>query len=165
MSLSTRFYLLLPHATENRLLLRMEERKWSLPYVEVPQDADVLDVGMVNRAVAQQFGGNVTAFHSMHVYGKPEPPFAVFTLENRDPGWTPSNSSVWCDGEGIYAQEWSSRVQQSVAKTWFEEKRSDYTPLLPWWERGWMQQAAAWIEERLSGLRLRQTAPIEQCKS
>src|SRR5579859_4030369 len=79
---TTRFYFLLPDADGTRLLLHRDDEAVSLPSLEMPRDADLLDVGPFNRAAQAQLGLEVTTLCSRHCYTKSEPSIVVFNLEN-----------------------------------------------------------------------------------
>src|SRR5579862_7829097 len=96
-SKTTRFYFLLPDAGRRRLLLRREGGSVTLPSLEMPRDADLLDVDCFNRAARAQLRLNVTTLNSWHSYSKPEPPIVVFALENHVPDPTFAAGVGWED--------------------------------------------------------------------
>jgi Ser/Thr protein kinase RdoA (MazF antagonist) len=150
-----RFRVLLPSQDGFRLLFDQTEEGLSLPALDVPDGADLLDAGLLAHAASRQFGIRATVLSSHVCFHPPDqPPIPVVTIENHTGGWIPPGAYRWRKHLDLAGETFLSEFQRDIALAWFEVNERWPDVLLPWWQPGWFSHAAYWTQQaiKLRGL-------------
>src|SRR4051794_1611774 len=107
---------LLPHPSEQRVLLLREEKGWSLPAVE----ADGGWFGYVGCSIARQLsaklGIEVTALRHIRSAS-----IDFCELENHSPDWTPPPNGRWVSAREVVDLPLAAAEQRPVLESWLRD--------------------------------------------
>lgn len=150
------YYLLIPHATEPRLLLLHDDQ---LPTFTSTELRYWQLVDHVNRA-ADQLEGDFTTLRCLKTaYDDVNKQYIrYYALENHDPTWQPKQGR-WVTREALGRL---GAEQRAIAEAWFDWYGNAGQADVPWYRPGWFDQADAWIR---ATLKLDSKARVEQLRS
>jgi hypothetical protein len=164
------YFVILPHASEPRVLMLFEQAGWSLPHFTLPERHMWQDVHHVNQAVRDQLRVDATTLRCLRAdYDRQTQRVRkVFIMENHSSAWALPKNGRWIglaelDKELVL----TAPEQRRLLEEWFawaaNAGRSELRA--PWYKPGWFKIAASWIHEQLVRLGLSMTAPAEQLRS
>jgi hypothetical protein len=162
------YFGLLPDGAGERLLLTEGEAGWSLPGFTGDERRFWQETEHVNRGMHDAYGAEVTCLRCVQTFREPESGGVVrlYSLDNHSPGWTPLPGARWVGESEWRGLPLAQGRQAAYIEGWFRERSSPPHPLrVPWGERGWFQEASAWIRARLSEYGVSLTGPIAQVRA
>lgn len=162
------YYTIIPHSTENSLLLLKGKKGWSLPHF-VPVEHHFGVVSHINQAMHNQFNVNVTVLRCIYNYFNPlnRQGSRVYALENHSLNWQLPADAHWITLDELHQLNLQIPAHYNLLIDWFKE-RENYQNLaeeIPWAIPGWFNLASNWIYSQLDRLGLIAISPIEQVKS
>ena len=172
--LPTRFddyYAIIPHPSNDSILLLNSEHGWTLPQATVPlspDDGRWRDAFRVNAAFQQSLGITITMLECLFV--SPFPALgqhgnSVFVMSNRDLEWVLPSHGAWVSHEDIATLPLVIPEHRPLLEQWWMKTHSHITDGLPWTQNGWFEEASAWMYIRLHEQGIGVTGPIEQTRS
>lgn len=162
------YYLLIPHATEARLLLLPSPAGWSLPHFR-SENRHLFAGEHIRGEVRTALGLDTALLRCLHAYIDPAIQrwrWAILVLENRDPGWQPPAGARWADAAALADLPPAHPEHGPLLGAWLAEETSgQVSPLRPAWERpGWLAEATAWLAEVLARRGQPLAGPVQQVK-
>lgn len=158
-------YLIVPHVEEEKLLVCTEEDYCTLPHFCACEHASGA-AGHINRWVDKELG--LRAITLRHIGDEADDVHQrvvrLYLLENRNPHWQPPENCRWSP-LGQLGEFDSARAGQrdKIAAALDELAQKDPPPeRLPWSQRGWYDEANAWIDSRAVEADCKRRDPIEQ---
>jgi len=163
----TNIYGILPHPTEPRILMRLEETGWVLPHVHLNEA--VWEAGRMSQALERELGIPTTGLRCAsncedEVKHRID---AVCVLETHGPIPEPLWSGQWVGRDQVANLRLALPEHRAVIGACLAEAESGVIPpcRAPWALPGWYAEAASWIQAQLAQLGYTLTGPIEQVKS
>ena len=162
------YYALVPHPSEPRILLLLEDNAYALPWVEViAASADDAFAQMLRR-FAHELGGSLTVLRSIarHVDEVARKAVVLLVMEHHRAARLPA-SARWLSREDLARRPLAQREQQVLIEHELREAEAGGMPPLraPWARPGWYAEAVAWIAAQLAHLDTPLEAPITQVRT
>jgi hypothetical protein len=155
---------IIPHPSEPRVLLLVEEGCWQLPRVPI-DDIWSADIGQISHAVRESLGISTTVLRSAYERADKAQRRAsmIYVLENRDPSWQPPAHGRWVERAELNDLQ---PEHCAVIEGYLAEVEHGSIPALrtQWCRVGWLDQAVAWITEQLAALDRPLVGPVAQVK-
>lgn len=162
------YYVVVPHASEARLLLFSSEDAWTLPRI-VSTYEDFRSAGHLNEAMKSQFGLDTLVARCMshHSSADGERQYRVYALENRSSDTEPPDGGRWVGREELAGLALDMPEHRDHLEMWFAERVDGLSPTLraPWAIHGWFDSAIEWIESSLEQSGIAPAGPIEQVRA
>lgn len=142
-------HFILPHPSEDRILVLADAFGWTLPQIRPEGDLDklfdVFEFGMKIQAVADCV---VVALccpyveEANHAHGHR----LIFVLENRDPSYQPPDGARWITSDELGSV--TPDYLRPTLENYFRERETGIYPRerLPWAVPGWQDEAHDWIK-------------------
>jgi hypothetical protein len=147
------YYILLPDHTNRRVLLQATPEGWSLPCFRFSQPHFWQEVGPLNEAVRQRFGVRVTTLNCVEIIDDEAAQASrfVYALENHDPDPSLRPDQCWLNAEALATLPVAWPEQQALVARWLAEDsaRAQSVRRAPWYNRGWLEGAATWVQQEL----------------
>ena len=159
-------HVILPHASQPRILALPHEKGWMLPRFEaenLPPDEqfDLFEYGMHAGAL---LGCATATLYCPYARAASEEQghHFVFVAENRDAAFEPPEGARWLSLDELSSIALSHEYLLPVIETWFRETASGIYPAErpPWAFPGWWDRAADWIKAQVAANGLRLTGEI-----
>lgn len=162
-SLPFTYYLVVLHPSEPKVFVTPHEAGWSLPSF-TPEVRDFRSVAHIGKALKEGWDIDGTVLRCLlhHYDADARHQHRVYLVECHD--GPASEHWVWMDQLGeVHAPE---DVVEAI-DAWAAEDRTGRTAELraQWARLGWFQEATRWIHDRLDGLELQTTGPVEQVRA
>jgi hypothetical protein len=134
-----------------------------LPTVEHADDWFAAAAGSVARQLSENLGIRLVPLREIEQSG-----LRICELENLSPERSPASGWRWVDRKAAAA---ALRPKppglRALVLTWFRQsgRPGPIVARPPWEQKGWYNEAVAWIEEQLARLDRTPTGPVEQVKT
>ncbi len=160
------YRVIIPHASEPRIVLLRDAAGWSLPHWETTERRPSAAAEYVNHAVRDLLGVDVTMLRCLP--HDPNPATGrverTYVMENHSPDWEPPSGGRWVTSGDLDHLTLAVPTQHDLLLRLFAEAEEGVIPPLraPWARPGWYQTAIDWIRARLTALGLTATGSIEK---
>ncbi len=157
-------YLLIPHPTEEQILLLADDVGHALPRYETAEPHYWQTVVSVNQLADQQLGLKLTTLRCIETLFGDEQIVMFYAMDgSRIPfDWIPPEGAIWATPSELGDLPTG---QMEVVNAWFQWTSSANLITTEWYRPGWFEKATAWIEEQFDDRGILMTAPIEQVRS
>ncbi len=165
------YYAIIPHPSNDCILLLNSEQGWTLPQATVPlspDDGRWRDAFRVNSAFQQSLGITITMLECLFVSPFPslgQHGSSVFAMSNHDVEWVLPSHGAWVSYEKVATLPLIMSEHRHLIEQWWMKTHSLVPDRLPWTQNGWFEEASAWIHAQLSEQGISVTGPIEQTRS
>ena len=163
------YYALVPHPSEPRILLLMEDDAYALPWVEViAASADDAFAQML-RQFARELGSSLTALRSIarHVDEAARQVVELLVMEHQGAAAQLPADARWLSREDLARRPLARLDLHTLVGQELRDAEDGVAPPLrsPWARPGWYAEAVAWIEAQLAHLGTPLEAPVEQVRT
>lgn len=148
-----RYYVLIPHTHEPRLLLFSSGQNsgtaaLSLPHFTRSRRYLWQDVDHINREILTQYALDVTTLRCLAIedhYAEAGYIALVYALENHSPQWTPPQGAAWYSREQLATLNFASDDERAYVEAWLDYRSSDHPQRVDWYRQEWFWVARAWL--------------------
>lgn len=152
------YYVVIPHTSDSRLLVRRTQAGYNLPHFESAEVRFWQAVDHVNRAVQEQLGLEVTTVRCLKV----DSHHKYYLTENHSPDWTSPEDMEWV----THAQVADLPLEQeAIIKEWIAWSTHDSPRRADWYQPSWFGAASAWMKGQLQQQGIEITGPVEQLRA
>lgn len=142
------YYLILPHASEARVLLVRDGHAWTLPRF-TPDVTDFRRVHHINNHAKELYGFDAAVQRCVaHRYDRDRrQQYRVYALENLSPAPHLPAGGQWVNGTELDRMEVAIPEHRELIRRWLQEAETQAVPELrsPWSRTGWFAEASGWI--------------------
>ncbi len=164
-----RFYALVPHPSEPRVLVVDGSDGWSLPYTEITRGTAEAAFGEIRGAFERELGLDLTALRRAFAQFDEATRRAeqVLVMEHQRPEAGPPSGSRWIDLAALAQLPLAQPEHRLLIEDDLREAETGVVPSerAPWARSGWYAAAVAWIGTELSRLGYTLAAPIDQVRT
>ena len=154
------YHVILPHATEPRVLLHETAQGVALPQWETRTRRFWQTVDHVNRSVCDLWGATVFTVRPMRVRFEDGRVTCIYVLENLDPTWQP-HIGRWYSRADLDGLSFAVQEERVLLESWFADDNSA-PQRVDWYKPGWFATAQAWIDAEVARNFMRREGAIEQ---
>lgn len=154
-SVKYRYFTLIPHRYEPRLLLLPAEKSASdgVKAVQLPQFARTRrrfwqEVDHINREVLTRLALEVTTLCCLQLEDNRSlngEVALVYAMENHSPQWQPPRGAGWYTREDLDTLTFANPDERHYAQAWFAWRESEHAQRVEWYRPGWFWVARAWL--------------------
>lgn len=170
MSWTHTIHLIVPHASEPRILMRREDAGWALPHIQATSDWEP-DLPGVLEQIMRELGIRASLLHCPYGLRHEEPSHsdAIWVLELHpiEQRVTGEHHVRWVNRSEFLELPLARPVHRAVIERDLLERETGKVPeQRPAWSRaGWLNDARTWMQEQLDALGYEIMAPVEQVKN
>lgn len=142
---SFRYAVILPHASEQRVLVLPHDGGWVLPSWSTGDQNLWESLYLVNELARDHLGVSTQALRAIHLDHDRERADRtnVYAFEPCEVGWTPPPGARWMCAAELETLELPRPGDRTALALWFAE-RGTARPT-PWYNAGWRAEADAWF--------------------
>ncbi|MCA0457420.1 MAG: phosphotransferase [Chloroflexi bacterium] len=157
-------FLLIPHPSENQILMLSDETGQRLPHFETAEPHYWQTVAPVTQKVSEHLGIRLATLRCMKTEFANDNITLFYAIDGSliPADWQPPQGMTWVEQDAVGELP---PEQKAVVEEWFQWKADVDAIRTEWYRPGWFAKTTAWIEQQFDERGILLTVPIEQVRS